>query len=68
MREARLILPKQDNLGRCLAHMLDPVLDDVTRRFGGATVTEAFGVWMCPACLQHHAAAQRVGQLRARAY
>lgn len=49
MREARLILPKQDNHGQCLAHMLDPVLDDVARRFGGATVTDAFGVWTCPA-------------------
>lgn len=49
MMEAKIIVPHVDNAGRCLAAVIESTVIRACREFGGATVTDGHGAWICPA-------------------
>lgn len=48
LKEALVTVPKYDNAGQSLDHILDDVMLQMVDAFGGCTVIEAKGAWRGP--------------------
>jgi hypothetical protein len=48
MREGMIIVPKYDNAGNPLVHVVDECIKAMADAYGGVTVREAFGAWRNP--------------------